>query len=109
MACAYCWKYTTHKAVVLWSALHTCFFSSAFTQPHQAMIVRVLCGVLLHLPCCSQYNLPASYDVLPLMARMTAGLVQHKKNTAVALVSLQWHVPRELKQQAKGRDLTLLH
>jgi hypothetical protein len=51
----------------------------------------------------SQYNLPASYDVLPLMARMTARLVSHKKNTAVALLSLQWHVPRELKQQAKGK------
>jgi len=102
-------KYTSHAAAVLWSALHTSSYSSASVHHHEVMIVRVLCGMLLHLPCCSQYNLPASYDVLPLMARMTAGLVQHKKNTAVALVSLQWHVPRELEQQAKGRDLTLLH
>lgn len=49
-----------------------------------------------------QYNLPASFDVLPVMARMAVGLVQHRKNTAVALLSLQWHVPREFKQQAKG-------
>jgi hypothetical protein len=54
-----------------------------------------------------QYKLPASYDVLPLMARMTARLVSHKKNTAVALLSLQWHVPRELKQQAKGKPHTV--
>jgi hypothetical protein len=50
-----------------------------------------------------QYNLPASYDVLPLMARMTAGLVAHKKAEAVALLSLQWHVPREVKQPVKGK------
>jgi hypothetical protein len=49
-----------------------------------------------------QYNLPASYDVLPLMARMTGGLVSHRKKEAVALLSLQWHVPREVKQPVKG-------
>ena len=51
-----------------------------------------------------QYHLPASYDVLPLMARMTGGLVQQQQGGAVVLLSLQWHVPRELKQQAKGEE-----
>lgn len=51
---------------------------------------------------CLQYSLPSSYDVLPLMARMAAGLVAQGKGSAVALLSLQWHVPQELKQQAKG-------
>lgn len=62
-----------------------------------ALLLLVLALLLL-----LQYNLPASYDVLPLMVRMTAGLVAHRKSSAVALLSLQWHVPRELKQQAKG-------
>jgi hypothetical protein len=56
----------------------------------------------LSLPSCTQYSLPASYNVQPLMARMTAGLVQHGRGAAVVLVTLQWHVPRELRLAPKG-------
>lgn len=85
------------------TALKCCLAAERGTK-HGPVLGSFLADTLSPLPAAApllQYNLPASYDVLPLMARMTAGLVQHKKNTAVALVSLQWHVPRELEQQAK--------
>jgi hypothetical protein len=88
---------------LLRSALKCCLAADKGTK-HGPVLGSFLADTLSPLPAITpllQYNLPASYDVLPLMARMTAGLVAHKKKSAVALLSLQWHVPRELKQQAK--------
>eukprot|EP00878_Enallax_costatus_P034901 GHUV01038844.1.p1 GENE.GHUV01038844.1~~GHUV01038844.1.p1 ORF type:complete len:430 (+),score=127.81 GHUV01038844.1:269-1558(+) len=49
-----------------------------------------------------QYNLPATYGVLPLMARMSGGVVEQQSGAAVVLLTVQYHVPREIKQQVKG-------
>lgn len=51
-----------------------------------------------------QYNLPATYSVLPLMARVSGGVVEQQGGAAVALLTVQYHVPREVQQAMQGKQ-----
>lgn len=55
-----------------------------------------------------QYYLPATFGVLPLMARMSGGVVEQTSGAAVVLLTVQYHVPREIKQTITGDFFLLL-
>ncbi|KAF8065809.1 hypothetical protein HT031_002869 [Scenedesmus sp. PABB004] len=78
--------------------------SSARGTRHGALLGTFLADTLSPLPAAAPllaYALPASFGVQPLMARLTVGWVEAARRAAqqppraVALLTLQWHVPRE--------------
>eukprot|EP00879_Flechtneria_rotunda_P026706 GHRR01028526.1.p1 GENE.GHRR01028526.1~~GHRR01028526.1.p1 ORF type:complete len:252 (+),score=71.46 GHRR01028526.1:975-1730(+) len=48
-----------------------------------------------------QYHLPATFSVLPLLVRMTGGHVEQKNGAGVALLTVQYQLPREFELLAK--------
>jgi hypothetical protein len=88
-----------------WVVVCSCLTQACSPTPTEQHPLLLLLLLLLRLTA-TQYSLPASFDVLPLMARMTAGVVQRatKGAAAVVLITLHWQVPRELRLPPKGEE-----
>lgn len=92
----------------LLSAALKCALASERGTRHGQTLGTFLADTLSPLPVSAallQYSLPPTYGTLPLMARLAAGWVEQKQGVAVALLTVQYHIPREFQLAAKGEAL----